>query len=112
MSATGASGAALCCTVMRFRARGAVRDVGKVLGLSEDVTGALAAQVWGWSEEGVAEEHAAELGLNLADRRLRASRSTSPASSSASPASSAPIPAASCSHAIGSTSWFPSPLPR
>jgi error-prone DNA polymerase len=67
----GRDRAALCCTVMRFRARGAVRDVGKVMGLSEDVTGALAAQVWGWSEEGVAEEHAAELGLNLADRRLR-----------------------------------------
>ena len=67
----GRERAALCCTVMRFRARGAVRDVGKVMGLSEDVTGALAAQVSGWSEEGVAEEHAAELGLNLADRRLR-----------------------------------------
>ena len=67
----GRDRAALCCTVMRFRARGAVRDVGKVMGLSEDVTGALAAQVWGWSEEGVAEQHAAELGLNLDDRRLR-----------------------------------------
>ena len=67
----GRERAALCCTVMRFRARGAVRDVGKVMGLSEDVTGALASQVWGWSDEGVAEEHAAELGLNLGDRRLR-----------------------------------------
>jgi len=43
----GRDRAALCCTVMRFRARGAIRDVGKVLGLSEDVTGALASQVWG-----------------------------------------------------------------
>jgi len=42
----GRDRAALCCTVMRFRARGAIRDVGKVLGLSEDVTGALASQVW------------------------------------------------------------------
>jgi error-prone DNA polymerase len=67
----GRDRAALCATVMRFRARGAVRDVGKVMGLSEDVIGALASQVSGWSEEGVAEEHAAELGLNLADRRLR-----------------------------------------
>jgi error-prone DNA polymerase len=67
----GRDRAALCCTVMRFRARGAVRDVGKVMGLSEDVTGALASQVWGWAEEGVAEEHAAELGLDLDDRRLR-----------------------------------------
>ncbi len=38
----GRDRAALCATVMRFRARGAVRDVGKVMGLSEDVTGALA----------------------------------------------------------------------
>jgi len=69
----GRDRAALCCTVMRFRARGAIRDVGKVLGLSEDVTGALASQVWGGggSEHGVGEEHAAELNLNLGDRRLR-----------------------------------------
>ncbi|MBV9750878.1 MAG: error-prone DNA polymerase [Acetobacteraceae bacterium] len=67
----GRDRAALCANVMRFRARGAVRDVGKVMGLSEDVTGALATQVWGWSEEGIKAEHAAELGLNLEDRRLR-----------------------------------------
>jgi error-prone DNA polymerase len=67
----GCDRAALCATVMRFRARGAVRDVGKVMGLTEDVTGALASQVWGWSEGGVGEEHAAELNLNLADRHLR-----------------------------------------
>jgi error-prone DNA polymerase len=66
----GRDRAALCATILRFRARGAVREVGKVMGLSEDVTGALASQVWGWSEEGVAEQHAAELNLNLNDRRL------------------------------------------
>ena len=63
--------AALCATVIRYRSRGAVREVGKVLGLTEDVTGALASQVWGWSEEGVEEHHAAALNLNLDDRRLR-----------------------------------------
>ncbi len=67
----GRDRASLCATVMRFRSRGAVRDVGKVLGLPEDVTGALASQVWGWSEEGVDEEHARALNLNLDDRRLR-----------------------------------------
>jgi len=69
----GRGRAALCCTVMRFRARGAIRDVGKALGLPEDVTGALASQVWGGggSEGGVGEDHAAELNLNLGDRRLR-----------------------------------------
>jgi len=63
--------AALCSTIIRYRGRGAVRDVGKALGLTEDVTGALASQVWSWSEEGVAEEHAAALNFNMQDRRLR-----------------------------------------
>ncbi len=67
----GRDRAALCATVARYRARGAVREVGKVMGLTEDLTGALAGQVWGWSEDGVEEEHAAELNLNLQDRRLR-----------------------------------------
>jgi error-prone DNA polymerase len=67
----GRDRAALCAAVSRYRARGAVREVGKVLGLTEDVTAALAGQVWGWSEEGVQEDHAAQLNMNLADRRLR-----------------------------------------
>jgi error-prone DNA polymerase len=67
----GRDRAALCATVIRYRARGAIREVGKAMGLSEDVTGALAKQVWGWSSEGVAEAEAAELNLNLQDRRLR-----------------------------------------
>ena len=67
----GRDRAALCATVICYRTRGAVRDVGKVMGLPEDVTAALAGQVWGWSAEGVQTEHAAELNLNIADRRLR-----------------------------------------
>jgi error-prone DNA polymerase len=66
----GRDRAALCAAVSRYRSRGAVREVGKVLGLAEDVTAALAGQVWGWSSEGVDEEHAADLNLNLADPRL------------------------------------------
>jgi error-prone DNA polymerase len=67
----GRDRAALCATVIRYRSRGAVRDVGKALGLTEDVTAALAGQVWGWSNDGVEEEHAAALNLNLDDPRLR-----------------------------------------
>ncbi|MFQ3667098.1 MAG: error-prone DNA polymerase, partial [Sphingomonadaceae bacterium] len=67
----GRDRAALTAVVSRFRSRGAVREVGKALGLPEDVTAALAGQVWGWSSEGVAPRHAEELGLNLADRRLQ-----------------------------------------
>ena len=67
----GRDRAALCATVIRYRSRGALREVGKVLGLTEDITGALSSQVWGWSEEGVNEEHAAALNMNLAEPRLR-----------------------------------------
>ena len=67
----GRDRAALCCTVMRFRPRGAIRDVGKALGLPEDVTGALASQVSGWSVDGVSEENAQALNLNVDDRRLQ-----------------------------------------
>jgi error-prone DNA polymerase len=66
----GRDRAALCATVSRYRSRGAVREVGKVLGLTEDITAALAGQVWGWSNDGVDEEQARALNLNLADRRL------------------------------------------
>src|SRR5208282_6896536 len=66
----GRERAAICATVIRYRARGAVREVGKVMGLTEDVTSALASQLWEWSEDGVTEERAKELNLNLQDRRL------------------------------------------
>jgi error-prone DNA polymerase len=67
----GRDRAALCATVVRYRAKGAVREVGKALGVPEDITGALSGLVWGWSTEGVEEKHARDLNLNLQDRRLR-----------------------------------------
>ncbi|MEA3041702.1 MAG: error-prone polymerase [Sphingomonadales bacterium] len=66
----GSRRAALTAVVTRYRTRGAVRDVGKALGLSEDVTGMLAGQVWGWSNEGVADRHVAGIGLDLSEPRL------------------------------------------
>jgi error-prone DNA polymerase len=62
--------AGLCATVICYRTRGAVREVGKALGLSPDVTAALAGAVWGWSEEGIAPSELTDLGLDAADRRL------------------------------------------
>uniref|UniRef100_UPI001C083269 hypothetical protein n=1 Tax=Acinetobacter baumannii TaxID=470 RepID=UPI001C083269 len=59
--------AALCATVIRYGPRGAMREVGRALGLPEDVTGARAGLVRGWSREGIGETHARELGLNLDD---------------------------------------------
>src|SRR6201747_1233245 len=67
----GRNHAALCSTVIRYRAKGALRDVGKALGLTEDLIKMLSSQIWGWSEEGVEPKHVAELNLNLDDRRLR-----------------------------------------
>ncbi|WP_294292924.1 error-prone DNA polymerase [uncultured Sphingomonas sp.] len=66
----GRDHAALTAVVSRFRARGAVREVGKVMGLSEDMTAALAGQVWGWSEEGVKDAHVDQLNLDKTDPRL------------------------------------------
>jgi error-prone DNA polymerase len=67
----GRNHAALCSTVVRYRAKGAMRDVGKALGLTEDLIKMLSSQVWEWSEEGVESKHAEELNLNTGDRRLR-----------------------------------------
>jgi error-prone DNA polymerase len=66
----GRDRAALCSTVIRYRAKGAIRDVGKALGLTEDLIKVLSSQVWGWSRS-VDRKYAEELNLNLADRRLR-----------------------------------------
>jgi error-prone DNA polymerase len=63
--------AALTAVVSCYRARGAVREVGKVLGVPEDVTSSLAGLVWGWGNDGVTDKDAKELNLNLDDPRLR-----------------------------------------
>ena len=67
----GRDHAALCSTVIRYRTKGAIRDVGKALGLSEDLISMLSSQVWGWSEDGVEDKHVEELNLDLSDPRLR-----------------------------------------
>jgi error-prone DNA polymerase len=67
----GRDRAGLCATVIHYRPRMAIREVGKAMGLSEDVTAALAKTVWGsWGNE-INEKHAEETGLNLADPHLR-----------------------------------------
>ncbi|MBJ7535995.1 error-prone DNA polymerase [Rhodomicrobium vannielii ATCC 17100] len=62
--------AGLCATVICYRTRGAVREVGKALGLSPDVTAALSGSVWGWSDGGVDPGDLASLGLDASDPRL------------------------------------------
>ena len=63
--------AAICATVISYRKRSAIRDVGKALGLTEDVTGALANTVWGSWGDGLKDEHIASVGLKREDLRLK-----------------------------------------
>ncbi len=62
--------AGLCATVTHFRTRAAIREVGKVMGLSQDVLAGLTGQIWGMSGSGVDEDRVRELGLDPSDRRL------------------------------------------
>jgi error-prone DNA polymerase len=66
----GRDRAAIAATVIRYRERSAIREIGKAMGLSEDVTGRLAKAVWGAGARTLAEV-AADQGLDPAnDRRL------------------------------------------
>ena len=64
--------AGLCATVIHYRPRMAIREVGKAMGLSEDVTSVLAKTVWGSHGRSIKEAHVeSETGLNLDDPHLR-----------------------------------------
>jgi len=66
----GRSRAALAATVISYRSRSAIREVGKALGLSPDTVGAMADTVWGIGSGGVDKGHVREAGLDPADARL------------------------------------------
>jgi error-prone DNA polymerase len=66
----GRERAGLVATVIHFRSRAAIREVGKAMGLSEDLIAALAGAQWGWSARAPGPEVLRELGLDPADRRL------------------------------------------
>ncbi len=64
--------AGLCATVIHYRPRMAIREVGKAMGLSEDITTALAKTVWGGHGRSIKEAHVTrETGVDLADPHLR-----------------------------------------
>jgi error-prone DNA polymerase len=67
----GRERAGLAATVICYRGRSAIRDVGKVFGLSEDTIAALAGTLWGWSSSGVRESEARRIGLDPSDPRLK-----------------------------------------
>ncbi|MEO1198285.1 MAG: error-prone DNA polymerase [Pseudomonadota bacterium] len=60
----GRERAGIAATVIRYRPRSAIREVGKVLGLSEDVTARMAGTIWGsWGTE-IAKKHIREAGID------------------------------------------------
>src|SRR5262245_30445373 len=66
----GRERAGLAATVICYRGRSAIREVGKVFGLSDDTIGALAGTLWGWSMEGVTGNEARRVGLDASDPHL------------------------------------------
>jgi error-prone DNA polymerase len=66
----GRDRAGIAATVIHFRPRLAVREVGKVLGLTEDVTRALANTIWGSYGKELEEERIGKLGFTLGDQRI------------------------------------------
>ena len=67
----GRERAGLAATVICYRSRSAIREVGKALGLSGDVVAALAHIVWGWSSDPLADAQVREAGLDPTDPNLR-----------------------------------------
>ncbi|HEX6118670.1 MAG TPA: error-prone DNA polymerase [Dongiaceae bacterium] len=62
--------AGIAATVISYRPKSAMRDIGKVFGLSEDVIGRLSKAVWGWGEDGIAEKQIRQAGLDPGERLI------------------------------------------
>jgi len=67
----GRERAGIAATVIRYRQRSAIREVGKALGLSEDVTARLSGTVWGsWGGDELPEERLTEAGFDPANPQV------------------------------------------
>lgn len=63
--------AGIAATVIRYRQRSAIREVGKALGLTEDVTSRLSGTIWGsWSKDELPESRLAEAGFDPGNPEL------------------------------------------
>lgn len=63
--------AAIIATVIHYRPRSAIRDVGKALGLTEDVTALMADTVWGSWGKGLNDMQIRQAGLDPANGMVR-----------------------------------------
>ncbi|WP_426017163.1 error-prone DNA polymerase [Brevundimonas sp. DWR2-3-1b1] len=62
--------AGIAATVIRYRPRSAIREVGKVLGLTEDVTARLASSQWGSFGSDMTERHVTQAGLEISNPQI------------------------------------------
>jgi error-prone DNA polymerase len=67
----GRDRAGIAATVIHYRPRSAIREVGKVMGLSEDITAALASTIWGHMDAELEDARANDAGLDLSDPHLK-----------------------------------------
>jgi error-prone DNA polymerase len=67
----GRERAGIAATVIHYRPRSAIREVGKAMGLSEDVCGAIASTHWGSMEAQIEDERVTEAGLDYSDPHLK-----------------------------------------
>ena len=63
--------AGITATVVSYRTRSAIREVGKAMGLSLDTVSALAESGWGWSSKPLDPERVRQMGFDPEDRRLK-----------------------------------------
>ncbi|HEV2559126.1 MAG TPA: error-prone DNA polymerase [Microvirga sp.] len=67
----GRDRAAICATVIHYRPRMAIREVGKALGLTPDITAALSDTVWGSWGNNLPEAQVRQAGLDPANPAIR-----------------------------------------
>lgn len=67
----GRDRAGIVATVTQLHQKGAIRDVGKAMGLSVDTINALSAGVWEFTDEYLAGRNIGESGLNINDPHLK-----------------------------------------
>ncbi|MDX1822830.1 MAG: error-prone DNA polymerase [Paracoccaceae bacterium] len=64
--------AGLCATVIHYRGKRAIREVGTAMGLSQDTVAALSSQLWGfYGMSGTEDARLREIGLDPTEPRLR-----------------------------------------
>ncbi|HZD29585.1 MAG TPA: error-prone DNA polymerase, partial [Xanthobacteraceae bacterium] len=64
----------IAATVVSYRGRSAIREVGKVFGLSEDTIGALSSSIWGMGSGGVRSAELVRAGIDVNSPRMQKMR--------------------------------------